>query len=108
MRTFALSLPETTEEPHFDKSSFRVRGKIFATVPPEGGYVHIHLDPAERAALLESDGSTFEPIGRGAKPAADWIRVTLSGADATQVKELLQEAWRLKAPITLRKRFDGE
>jgi hypothetical protein len=29
VRRFALSLPETTEEPHFDRTSFRVRGKIF-------------------------------------------------------------------------------
>jgi predicted DNA-binding protein (MmcQ/YjbR family) len=32
-REFALSLPGTSEEPHFDMSSFRVKGKIFATVP---------------------------------------------------------------------------
>ncbi|MGH3621598.1 MAG: hypothetical protein ACRDQ5_07385 [Sciscionella sp.] len=32
-RRFALSLPEATEQPHFEMSSFRVRGKIFATVP---------------------------------------------------------------------------
>ena len=35
LRTFALALPETTEEPHFNYSSFRVRGKIFATIPPD-------------------------------------------------------------------------
>jgi predicted DNA-binding protein (MmcQ/YjbR family) len=27
----ALSFPETNEEPHFEKTSFRVRKKIFAT-----------------------------------------------------------------------------
>ncbi|TNE74537.1 MmcQ/YjbR family DNA-binding protein [bacterium] len=31
LQTLALSLPESTEEPHFDKTSFRVRKKIFAT-----------------------------------------------------------------------------
>src|SRR5205085_6611083 len=35
-RRFALSLPQTTEAPHFDKSSFRVEGNIFATVPTDG------------------------------------------------------------------------
>ena len=35
LRIFALSLPDATEEPHFNYSSFRVRGKIFATVPPD-------------------------------------------------------------------------
>ena len=31
LRTIALSLPEVTEEPHFEKISFRVKKKIFAT-----------------------------------------------------------------------------
>lgn len=30
LRHLALSLPETTEEPHFEKTSFRVKKKIFA------------------------------------------------------------------------------
>jgi predicted DNA-binding protein (MmcQ/YjbR family) len=30
-RELALSFPETTEEPHFEKISFRVKKKIFAT-----------------------------------------------------------------------------
>jgi hypothetical protein len=39
-RQFALSLPGVTEEPHFDMTSFRVRGKIFVTVPPDGTRLH--------------------------------------------------------------------
>lgn len=31
VRKLALSLPETTEAPHFEKTSFRVKKKIFAT-----------------------------------------------------------------------------
>jgi hypothetical protein len=30
-RALALSLPEVTQEPHFEKTSFRVNKKIFAT-----------------------------------------------------------------------------
>lgn len=31
LRIIALSFPEVTEEPHFEKTSFRVKKKIFAT-----------------------------------------------------------------------------
>ncbi|MGC2166057.1 MAG: MmcQ/YjbR family DNA-binding protein [Gallionella sp.] len=31
-RQLALSLPEATEQPHHEPTSFRVRGKIFATI----------------------------------------------------------------------------
>jgi hypothetical protein len=30
-RKLALSFPEVTEKPHFEKTSFRVKKKIFAT-----------------------------------------------------------------------------
>jgi hypothetical protein len=32
LHSIALALPSTTEEPHFDYSSFRVKGRIFVTV----------------------------------------------------------------------------
>ena len=97
-RRFALLLPETTEEPHFEKSSFRVRGKIFATIPAGSKHLHLHVDPDERRALLAEDPEVFEPIGRGKTPANDWIRITLAGADRAQICELLEDAWRRKAP----------
>ncbi|RYG06372.1 MAG: MmcQ/YjbR family DNA-binding protein, partial [Chitinophagaceae bacterium] len=31
-RHLALSLPEATEQPHFEKTSFRINKKIFATL----------------------------------------------------------------------------
>jgi hypothetical protein len=31
-RELALSFPEATEAPHFEKTSFRVKNKIFATL----------------------------------------------------------------------------
>ena len=49
-RKYALSLPETTEEPHFEYSSFRVCGKIFATLSPNGDYLHIFQDRARAFA----------------------------------------------------------
>lgn len=57
VREFALSLPETTEEHHFEKTSFRVRKKIFAT----------YGDKDNRACLKLSviDQDVFSTIGKG-------------------------------------------
>ena len=44
---FALSLPDTTEAPHFKYTSFRVAGKIFATAPPDEATVNIFVDEVE-------------------------------------------------------------
>jgi hypothetical protein len=96
-RRFALSLPETTEEPHFEFSSFRVRGKVFATVP-DGGHLHLFVGLEEAKALLHENPATFEPIGRGKRINPEWVRINLDSADTKQTRELLVEAWRAKAP----------
>jgi hypothetical protein len=99
VRRFALSLPEATEEPHFEKSSFRVGGKIFATVPAGGRHLHVFVDEHEARASVTDDPSAFEELHWGKKLAG--VRVDLRVADRTAVFELLEEAWRRKAPKRL-------
>ena len=96
VRVFALSLPESTEEPHFEMSSFRVVGKIFAAAPPGGEYLHIFLDEYSARASVQEDPVVFEELWWGKKLCG--IRVALAAADPSLVEELLEEAWRRKAP----------
>jgi hypothetical protein len=57
VRRIAMSLPEVTEEPHFAYTSFRVKGEIFATAPPDGEQLHIRHYPEggsrPRAAVMD-------------------------------------------------------
>ena len=64
-RAFALSLPAVTEEPHFEMTSFRVRGKIFATAPPGGEYLHVFVDEEEITASVAENPAAFEPLRWG-------------------------------------------
>jgi hypothetical protein len=106
-RTFALSLPETTEEPHFDMSSFRVKGKIFCTVPPEGRTLHVFAGAEEVRALVASDPAAFEVIVWGKRDVSDWLRVHLAKAKVGDVKSLLEDAWRAKAPKRVLAAYDA-
>jgi hypothetical protein len=106
-RTFALSLPETTEAPHFDLSSFRVKGKIFCTVPPEGKTLHVYADPDEARALVESDPAAYEHILWGKRERPEWLRVHLAKAKVGDVKSLLEDAWRAKAPKRVLAAYDA-
>jgi hypothetical protein len=106
-RRFAMSLPETTEEPHFAASSFRVKGKIFATIPPDGKHLHVPVGAEEVRALIEEDASAFEEILWGKRIVPDWVRVNLAAADTAQVRELLEDAWRRKAPKRVLAAFDA-
>jgi len=76
VRRHALSMLEVTEEPHFEKSSFRVRGKIFITVPADGKHLHVFV--AERAREMH-----------------------LARATPTVIKHLVSQAWANKAPKSL-------
>jgi hypothetical protein len=98
-RSFALSLPGAAEQPHFDMASFRVRGKIFATVPPGGELLHVFVDEAEVRACAAENPAAFEPLRWGQRIRG--LRVRLAAVPAGRVAELLAEAWRRKAPRRL-------
>ncbi|MES3020032.1 MAG: MmcQ/YjbR family DNA-binding protein [Pseudomonadota bacterium] len=98
-RKFALSLPETSEQPHFEATSFRVCGKIFATVPAGATHLHIFVDEDQRAPLIAAAPAVFEALLWGAKCVG--VRVLLAKADGASVKRLLLEGWTRKAPKRL-------
>ncbi|MFL6592165.1 MAG: MmcQ/YjbR family DNA-binding protein [Luteimonas sp.] len=99
LRSYALSLPETSEEPHFHYSSYRVRGKIFATVPPDGGFVHIFVGDEQRDMALALYPEVVESLAWGKKIVG--VRVALANVKAAFVQELLRGAWDRKAPKSL-------
>jgi hypothetical protein len=105
VRRFALALPGGTEEPHFDLTSFRVRGKIFATVTPDEERLHVFVDEPEIAASVAEDPAAFEPLLWG--KAVRGLRVLLPAARPERVEELLAEAWRRKAPKRLAAEYDA-
>lgn len=97
-RRFALALPETTEEPHFERTSFRVRGKIFATAAIDGSYLNVFVDDEQREIMVRVDPSAYETLTWGKKA---YLHVHLKKAKARDVETLLRSAWELKAPKRL-------
>jgi len=101
-RKLALALPEVTEEPHHDLSSFRVAGKIFATVPDDM-HLRFMVDEMEiRAAVAENPGACQE-FYWGKRLAC--VVVDLKRGKLALVKDLLTDAWIRNAPATLVKQL---
>jgi hypothetical protein len=98
-RRIAMSLPEVTEEPHFEYTSFRVKGKIFATAPPSGEYLHIFVAEEDRQGPLLMEPGVIEKLWWGGKVRG--LRVTLRGAKIPVVAGLLKKAWLRRAPKAL-------
>jgi hypothetical protein len=98
-RRIAMSLPQVTEEPHFDYTSFRVKGRIFATAPPDGDHLHIFVPEEDREPALRMEPAFIEKLLWGGKVRG--LRIALRAAKRPMVARLLKRAWLLKAPKTL-------
>lgn len=62
LRHLALSLPETTEEPHFEKTSFRVKKKIFATYDAKHSQTCIKLSDIDQDVFRASSDTSIYPV----------------------------------------------
>ena len=99
LRRLALALPEAEAAPHFDKISFRVRRKIFATASADGEIVNLFVAEPERDMMLASQPTVYEKLWWGKNVVG--LRAKLAEARHEDVAELLRAAWRQKAPVAL-------
>jgi uncharacterized protein YdhG (YjbR/CyaY superfamily) len=90
VRRQALALDAATEAPHHDHGSFRVRGKIFATVPPDGEHLHVFVPQDERDRALVLHPHCMEKLTWGCKVLG--LRIHLPKAPPQSVKSLLAAA----------------
>lgn len=101
VRAYAMSLADTTEEPHHHFGSFRVRGKIFLTVPPDQEHLHVFVSEEVREAALAMDPAFLEKLLWGGKVVG--LRVSLPRAKAAILKSLVLQAHAhnsAKVPVT--------
>ncbi|OAQ43652.1 hypothetical protein A5893_17000 [Pedobacter psychrophilus] len=61
-RKLALSFPEATEEPHFEKTSFRVKKKIFATYDGLKERACIKLSEIDQDVFSSADKAIIFPV----------------------------------------------
>ncbi len=97
VRRLALALPEVEESPHFESASFRVRGKILATLGAGG--VTLKLPPQIQEALLQSHpGAVTLPAHWGRH---GWTQLRLEAFATDLLADLIATAWRQVAPRAL-------
>jgi hypothetical protein len=103
-RGLALSLPQVTEQDHHGMASFRIRGRIFATVPDDQ-HLRVMVDEDEIHAAVSEDPAVFHDFYWGTRLAC--LVVDLAGASPQQVQELLSEAWLRKALAVLARQLQS-
>ena len=97
-RSLALALPEAVEQDHHGRPSFRVGGKIFASLWSDGR-MNVMLDEGGILTAVESTPDACENVWWGKRLAA--VGVTLASVDRAFLEELLTDAWEQRAPKRL-------
>jgi hypothetical protein len=88
----ASSLPDVELAPHFEKQSFRVKKKIFATLSADARMACVKLQPADQALYSSHDPSIiFAVPNKWGKQG--WTNVDLRGINVSLLKAILQSAY---------------
>jgi hypothetical protein len=100
--SIALSLPDAVEGAHMDHSDFRVKGKIFASLPNESQGV-LKLTPEQQAGLVAADPEVYSPCA-GAWGRRGWTFMELKAAKVAEVRLTVEAAWKNVAIVPTPKR----
>jgi hypothetical protein len=98
VRRIARTFPEVTEADHFGKPSFRIYKRIIATVP-DSRHLNVMIDPFDVDGVVREEPEACSTLWWGKDVRG--VQVDLALADARLVANLLEVAWRLKAPRRL-------
>lgn len=108
LRRFATAFPEVEEFTHHlhKQPGFRVRGKAFAGLEKGGGTAVFSVAEQEARTAIAAEPGVYEGVRR---PNGTWVgvRVDLAAVPDERVRELLDHAWRNRAPKRLVAAYDA-
>jgi hypothetical protein len=106
LRSFFRAWPGVEEGPCYGTPGFRVKGKFLARIREDGETLAIKCGDDERDFRMKADPKTFFVTDhyRG----YPMVLVRLARVDRADLKEIIEQAWRLNAPKRLVEEFDAK
>lgn len=104
VRKMALSFPETDEHPHFDRTAFRVKKKIFATLSVKDMTVSLKLSLTDQSVFCAVDKSVIYPVP-GGWGKMGYTLVNLKKVRKTFFRDALTVAYCHVAPQKLASKY---
>ena len=96
-----MALPEVAEKPSYGTPGFRVKDTLFARIHQDGGVLVLWTaDMVEKESFIASEPAVFFTT-----PHYDGyvhVLVRLDRVDEERLAELLEMAWRVRAPAKVR------
>lgn len=101
-RKIALSFPEASEEPHFEKTSFRIKKKIFATYNAKENRACVKLSAIDQNVFSATNKSIIYPVdNKWGKQG--WTLIDLKNVHESVFIDALTTAYCNVAPEKLAK-----
>ena len=103
-RQMALSFEESVEQPHLNKTSFRVNKRIFATLDAVAGKIVVKLSEVEQSVFCGYDRSVMHPVN-GGWGKQGWTLINLKTVSAEILLDALTTSYCNVAPIRLSEKY---
>lgn len=107
IRQIALSFPETDEKPHFEKPSFRVKGKIFVVHNQAMNRISVKLSEVEQSIFCAFDQAMIYKVPNKWGNQG-WTLVELEKAPVELLEAIIMESYCENAPVKLAAQVKNE
>jgi hypothetical protein len=94
VRSLALALPGVEESISYHTPAMKVRGKLLARLKEDGETIVVPMTLADRATRIEAAPDMFFVTEHYAP--YPYVLVRLAKATLRDLRELLQDAWRMR------------
>lgn len=96
-RSLCLALPNAQESPHFEKVSFRIRKKIFATYDSSNNTAVVKLSTENQSLYTSMSMGTVYPVDNKWGNQG-WTTLDLNTADERLIHDIIKHAYYPVAP----------
>ena len=105
IQDICFSFPEVSESPHFHKSSFRVKKKIFATLDTQKSDLVVKLSLVDQSVFSDMLSGHVYPVP-GKWGTKGWTIVQYTQLKEEVLEDILKTAFKEVAPTRLANQLD--
>lgn len=91
-RQLAMALPNATAAPHFEKESFKINNKIFATLNVAEDRACVKLSPIDQSVFCQFDKEVMYPVPNK-WGTQGWTLINLKKVKKSMLQDALRTAY---------------